>query len=237
VFLADPRDSPDGFFAVTRELKYLRKNPGLIEALLDRVLRRAAAEQVSYLEIQTGPFGYVDTDGRAESVMAMVHRYRRVLAAAARGLGVWARLLVNVSRTAPDVRDRLRTSFGLAHRFSDTWVGVPVCLSTDDPGVWGAQLTDEFFLTATAWDCTWPEVAGMTRASLRHCFAPPLLQRMLEQRHEQALNDFQRCLLAAGWRDRLPVPQVSGYARRHLASSGDGWGHPAGLGLPIQVHR
>lgn len=328
--LAGPSASAE-FFAVTGELKHLRKNPDLIEALLARVLRRAAAEHVDYVELQTGPFGYVRPDGEPETVAAMAARYRRALARSGPPAGVAARLLVNVSRTAPDVRARLRTSFALAARYPDAWAGVqlsgqedrarqslaelrslygslrhrypsvrvamhagegfgepfqvapalaagarrvghglslsrepdtvnrmlatgaaveaclvsnqlmghvadpadhpargllrrglPVCLATDNPGVLGSQLTDEFYLAATAWDCTWDELAGMARASLAHCFAPPVQRRVLLLRHERALRAFEQRLLASGWRDRLPDPRLSDHARSRLGISPTG---------------
>lgn len=123
--LQHPHLDPTRFFHVTGELKHLRKDPVLLEALLLRVLRRAAAEGVRYLEVQTGPFGYVDAAGEPEPVAEMVQRYRHVLdSPAARATGVTTRLVVNVSRTVPDVRQRLRTSFAMASRHPDVWVGV-----------------------------------------------------------------------------------------------------------------
>jgi len=93
----------------------------------------------------------------------------------------------------------------------------PICLSTDNPGVFGSQLTDEFYLAATAWEASYSELAVMTRASLQHCFAPPPVRRALLRRHEQALRAFEQRFLRPGWRDRLPAARVSPYARNQLA--------------------
>jgi len=87
-------------------------------------MRRAAAEGIRYLEIQTGPFGYQGND-RVIEPDRMADLYRETLQSpAARATGVEVRFLINVLRTAPDVGARLRQSVEFATQHNDTWVGV-----------------------------------------------------------------------------------------------------------------
>ncbi|WP_141561950.1 MULTISPECIES: hypothetical protein [Micromonospora] len=118
-------DEPDSFFdRVTPQLKHLRKEPELLLGVLAATLDRAAAEHVDHLEFQTGPFGYVGADGPVPPD-EMAARYRAVLSGdRATASGVTARLLINVSRTAEDVEDRLRLSFEMADRHRDLWTGL-----------------------------------------------------------------------------------------------------------------
>jgi adenosine deaminase CECR1 len=58
--------------------------------------------------------------------------------------------------------------------------GVPVCLNTDDRGMWDSNLTDEYYTAVTLYHLSWDEILAMGRASLAHSFAPaPLRERLL----------------------------------------------------------
>jgi adenosine deaminase CECR1 len=58
--------------------------------------------------------------------------------------------------------------------------GVPVCLNTDDRGMWDSNLTDEYYTAVTAFRLSWEEVVQLGRNSLAYSFAPDdAKQRML----------------------------------------------------------
>ena len=45
--------------------------------------------------------------------------------------------------------------------------GDPVCLNTDDSGVWNSNLRDEYFTEVTTFRLTWSEVVQLGRNGLR----------------------------------------------------------------------
>ncbi len=70
--------------------------------------------------------------------------------------------------------------------------GIPVCLNTDDPGVWDSNLTDEYFTAVTNFHLTWSEIVQIGRDSLVYSFAlPPEKERMLKE-YSDAVSKFER---------------------------------------------
>lgn|GEM_PF-6594991 len=224
LFLAAPHEAPDGFFAAAREL---------------------SGQEDQAVDLQRLHSVYGTLRHRYPGVQVAVHagegfgppyRVGPAVAAGARRIGHGLNLIYepsvveHVVATGVAVEVSMVSNQMLGHvpdsaRHPAARLlrrGVPVCLSTDDPGMWGAQLTDEFYLAVTAWDCTWPEIAGMTRASLRHCFAPPLLRRVVQQRHERALVNFELLRWAAGTSSPPPRPAgpPQGTAARRAAVGG-----------------
>src|SRR5947207_946041 len=60
--------------------------------------------------------------------------------------------------------------------------GIPVCLNTDDAGVWDSNMTDEYFTAVTNFNLTWSEIVQMGRDSLLYSFAEePVKSRMVKQ--------------------------------------------------------
>ena len=51
--------------------------------------------------------------------------------------------------------------------------GIPVCLNTDDRGMWYSNMTDEYFTAVSTFDLTWDEVVQLWRYSLKHSFLQP----------------------------------------------------------------
>ncbi|MFE7812878.1 hypothetical protein ACFU5P_13085 [Streptomyces sp. NPDC057433] len=96
--------------------------------------------------------------------------------------------------------------------------GVPVCLCTDNPGVWGAQLTDEFFVAVQFLHVTWSEVVEMTVRSIEAAFCVPEEKRVRLAAHVTAIERFvmvmEQWVVGAA---EPPVPVVSPFALRHLA--------------------
>lgn len=96
--------------------------------------------------------------------------------------------------------------------------GVPVVLSTDDPGCWDSNLTDEFFTAVREFNLSWPEILQLGRNSIQYSFAPEPLKRDLLARYENRIRNFELTFGGADWATRLSAvqPAVSGYARREL---------------------
>lgn len=95
--------------------------------------------------------------------------------------------------------------------------GVPVCLNTDDPGVWDSNLTDEYFTAVKFFNLTWDEIRQMARDSLQYSFAQPEVKRLMLANFEIALGNFEN-RFRANWADAAAKvqPEPSGYARREL---------------------
>ncbi|MBI3209529.1 MAG: adenosine deaminase [Candidatus Solibacter usitatus] len=96
--------------------------------------------------------------------------------------------------------------------------GIPVCLNTDDSGVWDSQFTDEYFLAIRHFKLTWKEVVTIGRNSLAYSFAEPELKAKLLASYDSAVTAFERRYDRSDWRAPLNSvrPEVSGYARRRL---------------------
>jgi adenosine deaminase CECR1 len=97
--------------------------------------------------------------------------------------------------------------------------GIPVCLNTDDAGMWDSNITDEYFTAVKNFRLSWEEVVALGRNSLEHSFAPAALKRTLLNNYNVALTDFEQRFAHEKWRERLPQPSPSGYARRRLLGS------------------
>jgi adenosine deaminase CECR1 len=97
--------------------------------------------------------------------------------------------------------------------------GVPVCLNTDDPGVWDSNLTDEYFTAVKLYDLTWPEIRRMGRDSLRYSFASDETKRLMLANFKIAMGNFE-AKFGKDWALALNQvrPEVSGYARHQLFS-------------------
>ncbi len=95
--------------------------------------------------------------------------------------------------------------------------GVPVCLNTDDPGVWDSNLTDEYFTAVKFFNLTWDEIRQMARDSLQYSFAQPEVKRLMLANFEIALGNFEN-EFRANWAEAAAkvTPEPSGYARREL---------------------
>lgn len=97
-------------------------------------------------------------------------------------------------------------------------LGVPVCLNTDDPGVWDSNLTDEYFTAIRHFNVTWDEIVAMGRNSLLYSFAEAPLKEKLLAEYARRVADFESRVLLGDWRAaaRQTASEVSGYARRNF---------------------
>ncbi|HWA85778.1 MAG TPA: hypothetical protein VG710_06125 [Opitutus sp.] len=57
--------------------------------------------------------------------------------------------------------------------------GIPVCLNTDDRGMWDSNLTDEYFTAVTTFHLSWDEIVGIGRNSLAFSFVQPDVKQKL----------------------------------------------------------
>lgn len=96
--------------------------------------------------------------------------------------------------------------------------GIPVCLNTDDSGVWDSNLTDEYFEASRNFNVTWSEIVQLGRNSLEHSFAQPALKKQLLERFEANVKAFEQKYSGADWKSALAnvKAEESGFARRAI---------------------
>jgi len=96
--------------------------------------------------------------------------------------------------------------------------GIPVCLNTDDAGVWDSNMTDEYFTAVTTFHLTWEEVVQVGRNSLMYSFLDPVTKARLIANYDRRVHDFEQRYEKSNWAERVEHirPEVSGYAQRSL---------------------
>lgn len=97
--------------------------------------------------------------------------------------------------------------------------GIPVCLNTDDRGMWDSNLTDEYYTAVTTFDLTWDELVALGRNSLVHAFVEPEVKARLLADYEARIAAFTErygadSVAGALMRLRAVKPVSYGYARR-----------------------
>jgi adenosine deaminase CECR1 len=94
--------------------------------------------------------------------------------------------------------------------------GIPVCLNTDDRGMWDSNLTDEYYTAVTEYRLSWDELVQLGRNSITFSFAPPEVKAKLLAEYEAAVAGFAQRFatgdLAAALAGVKPV--TYGYAKR-----------------------
>lgn len=96
--------------------------------------------------------------------------------------------------------------------------GIPVCLNTDDPGVWDSNMTDEYYTALKNFRLTWPEVVQIGRNSLVYSFVQPEIKERLLSDYDAAVRAFEAEYGQGDWHTKLRAvrPVTSGYATRTL---------------------
>lgn len=69
--------------------------------------------------------------------------------------------------------------------------GVPVCLNTDDRGMWDSNLTDEYYTAVTLFHLSWGEILAMGHDSLAHSFAQPEVKAALLAHFDRNIASFE----------------------------------------------
>ena len=96
--------------------------------------------------------------------------------------------------------------------------GIPVCLNTDDSGVWDSDIVDEYYTAVKTFHLTWPEVVQMGRDSLVYSFVQPDVKKRLLGSYDEAIRKFEQKYGGADWSKALGGvrPVSSGYAARNF---------------------
>ncbi len=99
--------------------------------------------------------------------------------------------------------------------------GVPVCLNTDDRGMWDSNLTDEYYTAVTTFNLSWDEIVQLGRNSLSYSFAQPEVKAKLLADYDRAVAAFEAKFAAA---DSLKLladvkPVTYGYGKRNWGFS------------------
>jgi len=97
--------------------------------------------------------------------------------------------------------------------------GVPVCLNTDDRGMWDSNLTDEYYTAVTTFHLSWAELVQMGRHSLAYSFAPADVKRTLLADYEARVAAFEARYRSGTVTEALARlaavrPVTYGYAKR-----------------------
>jgi adenosine deaminase CECR1 len=70
--------------------------------------------------------------------------------------------------------------------------GIPVCLNTDDRGMWDSNLTDEYYTAVTLFHLSWAEILAMGHSSIERSFAEPELRQRLLAQYDERVAAFER---------------------------------------------
>ncbi|RKX33557.1 MAG: adenosine deaminase [Verrucomicrobia bacterium] len=95
-------------------------------------------------------------------------------------------------------------------------LGVPVCLNTDDRGMWDSTMTDEYYSAVTTFGLTWPEIVQLGEDSLAYSFAEDAVKTRLIEDYRRRVDDFEDRYLSDDSLKRLEhiKPVAFGYAER-----------------------
>lgn len=69
--------------------------------------------------------------------------------------------------------------------------GIPVCLNTDDRGMWDSNMTDEYYTAVTLFHLSWDEILAMGRYSIERSFAQPEVRERLLSDYERRIGAFE----------------------------------------------
>jgi adenosine deaminase len=97
-------------------------------------------------------------------------------------------------------------------------LGIPVCLSTDDRGMWDSNMTDELMTAVTEFNLSWEEIVGLGRTSLEFAFVPKEVKDSLLADYEADIAAFEAKYRERDWRAKAAAVDArpTGYARRYL---------------------
>jgi len=103
--------------------------------------------------------------------------------------------------------------------------GIPVCLNTDDSGVWDSDIVDEYYTAVKTFNLTWPEIVQMGRDSLAYSFAQSDVKERMLRDYDAAIRKFEKKYGGMDWPSALSdvKPVSSGYARRNFQISYPAW--------------
>lgn len=97
--------------------------------------------------------------------------------------------------------------------------GVPVCLNTDDRGMWDSNMTDEYYTAVTTYNLSWSELVDLGRASLEHAFVQSEVKAKLLRDYHARVLEFETRFSSGDVESALgqliaTKPVTYGYAQR-----------------------
>ncbi|HEY0944401.1 MAG TPA: hypothetical protein VGD81_04010 [Opitutaceae bacterium] len=107
-----------------------------------------------------------------------------------------------------------------AHPFPEYLrTGLPVCLNTDDRGMWDSNMTDEYYTAVTTFNLSWDEMVTLGRNSLAYSFAQPDVKARLLADYDARVAAFEARYGGGSVADALArlaavKPVAYGYAKR-----------------------
>jgi adenosine deaminase CECR1 len=98
--------------------------------------------------------------------------------------------------------------------------GIPVCLNTDDRGMWDSNMTDEYYTAVKTYHLSWAEILQMGQDSIAHSFAQPEVRARLAAEFLQRTSEFEGRYGGGTLGDALAAlasvkPVAYGYAKRN----------------------
>lgn len=70
--------------------------------------------------------------------------------------------------------------------------GVPVCLNTDDRGMWDSNLTDDYYTAVTTFNLSWNEIVQLGHDSLQFAFVQPAVKTKLLAEYDHHIAAFEK---------------------------------------------
>jgi adenosine deaminase CECR1 len=95
--------------------------------------------------------------------------------------------------------------------------GIPVCLNTDDRGMWGSTMTDEYYVAVKNFNLSWDEVVQLGRNSLEYSFVQADQKQRLLDAYNQAIKEFEQ-KYSGDWKGLIAAVNATGspYAEREF---------------------
>ena len=97
-------------------------------------------------------------------------------------------------------------------------LGIPVCLNTDDRGIWDSNMTDEYYTAVTHFNLSWDEIIQLGHNSLKYSFVEPNVKAKLLAEYQADIANFEPKYLAEDGLEKLEdvKPVSSGYAEKNF---------------------
>lgn len=82
-------------------------------------------------------------------------------------------------------------------------IGIPVCLNTDDRGMWGSNMTDEYYTAVSLFNLSWDEIVQLGENSLEYSFLQPEIKAKLLTEYKNDILKFEQKYLTNDWLKEL----------------------------------
>ena len=97
-------------------------------------------------------------------------------------------------------------------------LGIPVCLNTDDRGIWDSNMTDEYYTAVTLFNLSWNEIVQLGHNSLKYSFVELDVKAKLLAEYQADISNFEQKYLAEDGLEKLEdvKPVSSGYSEKNF---------------------